>query len=93
MAKLNCWDVKKCGREPNGVKVEELGVCLASTEAMVDGINGGQKGGRACWALVGTLCGGAVQASFAKKVGSCLECEFYKQVEGEEGPTFIGSLE
>jgi hypothetical protein len=28
--KLNCWEVKKCGREPGGVKVKELGVCPAS---------------------------------------------------------------
>lgn len=92
MSKLNCWEVKKCGREENGPKVAELGVCLAATEAAVDGINAGKNGGRACWALAGTLCGGKVQGTFANKAGNCLDCEVYKLVEGEEGTDFIGAL-
>ena len=31
MSLINCWEVKKCGREPGGAKVAELGVCPAST--------------------------------------------------------------
>ncbi|MGE5174112.1 MAG: two-CW domain-containing protein, partial [Betaproteobacteria bacterium] len=27
MEKLNCWEHKKCGRQPGGHKVAELGVC------------------------------------------------------------------
>jgi len=28
--KLNCWEFKKCGRQPGGPKVAELGVCPAT---------------------------------------------------------------
>jgi hypothetical protein len=86
MAKLNCWEFKKCGREPGGAKASELGVCPAATETRTDGINDGKKGGRACWALAGTLCGGKVQGDFAMKLGNCMQCEFYQLVGKEEGP-------
>ena len=93
MAKLNCWDFKKCGREPDGAKARELGVCPASTETRVNGTNGGTNGGRACWAITGTLCGGKVQGTFSAKVGNCLECEFYQLVGAEEGPNHEGARE
>jgi hypothetical protein len=84
MAKQNCWEFKKCGRQPGGPKAAELGVCPAAVETKANGINGGVKGGRACWALTGTLCGGKVQGTFAAKFGSCMSCEFYKTVQAEE---------
>ncbi|MGA9594848.1 MAG: hypothetical protein WBV06_01715 [Acidimicrobiia bacterium] len=98
MAKKNCWEFKRCGREPGGSKARELGVCAAAVETRCDGINGGSNGGRACWALAGTLCGGVVQGTFAAKVANCLKCEFYRAVQGEEGaalvsaPTIMASL-
>jgi hypothetical protein len=64
----------------------QLGVCPAATETALQGVNGGKNGGRACWALAGTLCGGKVQGSFAKKMTNCLKCDFYQQVAAEEGP-------
>lgn len=82
----NCWDFKKCGRELGGIKAKELGVCPAATESRLNTTNSGKNGGRACWALTGTLCGGKVQGTFASKVGNCLQCEFYKLVAHEEGP-------
>ncbi len=84
--KMNCWQVKKCGREPGGLKVVELGVCPAAAETALNGVNNGRNGGRACWALAGTLCGGKVQGSYAMKLTNCLKCEFYHQVATEEGP-------
>jgi hypothetical protein len=51
MNKQNCWEYKKCGREPNGLKALELGICPASTEKKIDKVNSGKNGGRACWAL------------------------------------------
>lgn len=84
--KLNCWQVKKCGRQPGGPKVAELGVCPAATERALNGTNGGTNGGRACWALAGTLCGGTVQGSYAMKLTNCIQCAFYQQVAAEEGP-------
>ena len=86
MPKLNCWELKKCGRESGGAKVAELGVCPAATELRLHDTNSGRNGGRACWALTGTLCGGKVQGTFAMKLGNCLACEFYKLVATEEGP-------
>lgn len=85
MVKQNCWEFKKCGREKGGAKAAELGVCSASTETRVNGSNGGKNGGRACWAVTGTLCGGVVQGTFATKLGNCNKCEFFKLVSSEEG--------
>jgi hypothetical protein len=86
--KQNCWQVKKCGREPGGANVSHLGVCPAAIETALNGINGGKNAGRACWAIAGTLCDGKVQGTFAQKMINCLECEFYQQVVAEEGPDY-----
>ena len=88
MAKQNCWEFKKCGRELGGLKAKELGVCPASTQTKAHGMNSGKNGGRTCWALTGTLCGGKAQGSFAEKVGNCMACEFYKLVSEEEGANY-----
>ena len=84
MSKLNCWEFKKCGREPGGAKIEELGECLAANNSEVDGTNGGKSGGRVCWALAGTFCGGEVQGEFAMKMDNCIKCDFYHTVSNEE---------
>lgn len=78
--KQNCWEFKKCGREPGGPKVADLGVCPAAISGASDGINGGKNGGRYCWAVTGTFCGGKVQGTFAQKQLSCMSCDFFKQV-------------
>ena len=88
MAKLNCWEVTRCGREPNGSKVKELGECAAAKEKRMDGVNSGKNGGRACWVLEGTLCGGKVQGNFAEKLSNCMQCDFYQQVRKEEGADY-----
>lgn len=82
--KLNCWEFNKCGREPGGVNVEELGVCPSSVETRAGGINGGINGGRACWAISGTLCGGTVSGTFVTKYRDCRGCAFYLKVKKEE---------
>jgi len=84
---LNCWEVTGCGREPGGIRVNEFGECRAATEARCDAINHGVNAGRACWLVAGTLCGGEVQGGFAQKLATCMECDFYKQVQAEEGST------
>lgn len=86
--KLNCWEFKKCGRYPEGEKVAELGVCPVAVAASANGTNYGKNGGRVCWAIAGTLCGGNVQGTFAQKVGNCIRCEFFKKVAWEEGANF-----
>lgn len=64
---MNCWEFKKCGREKNGVKSAELGVCPAYPDS-----------GRRCAVVVGTLCGGTIQGTFAEKFQNCRKCEFYQ---------------
>jgi len=86
MGKLNCWEFKQCGRNPGGAKVAELGVCPAATESRTEGMHGGKMGGRACWAIAGTFCGGKQQGSFVSKLTTCLECNFHETVLQEEGP-------
>lgn len=34
--------------------------------------------GKDCWKVAGTMCGGKPQGSFARKLISCMYCEFYK---------------
>jgi hypothetical protein len=68
MPKQNCWEFKKCGRAVGGVKEKELGTCPANVTRELDGTHGGKNAGRACWIVSGTMCGGNVQGTFAKKV-------------------------
>lgn len=63
---MNCWEFMKCGRELGGEKESELGVCPAYPDH-----------GRRCAHIVGTLCGGAVQGSYAVKLRDCMKCDFY----------------
>jgi eukaryotic-like serine/threonine-protein kinase len=90
--KLNCWEFKKCGREPGGAKAVELGICPASTDIRFHGTHTGKNAGRSCWIVSGTLCKGELQGEFAKKYKNCLECDFYKSVRTEETPHFINSI-
>ena len=85
---VNCWEMKKCGREPGGSKIKEMGVCPAATSDKCNNINHGLKGGRICWAVTGTFCGGKVQGTFASKQLSCMTCEVYKKVKAEESTGF-----
>jgi len=66
-ARLNCWEFMKCGREIGGAKVQELGVCPAYPDH-----------GKHCAHIVGTLCRGEVQGSFARKFRTCRKCPFYQ---------------
>lgn len=93
MFKKNCWEHKTCGRQPGGENTQELGICPVAKHTKAHGINHGINGGRACWAIEGTLCGGEVQGTFAQKMGNCMDCDFYSQVRQEEGTDYKGSRE
>lgn len=82
--RLNCWEYKKCGREPRGARAVELGVCPAASDTSFHGLNQGKNAGRICWAVAGTFCGGKVQGTFAEKRRSCIDCDFFKLVQVEE---------
>ncbi|PIX39266.1 MAG: hypothetical protein COZ56_18015, partial [Armatimonadetes bacterium CG_4_8_14_3_um_filter_58_9] len=86
--KQNCWEFKQCGREPGGSRVAVLGICPAATDASNNGLNCGVNGGRTCWAVAGTLCGGKVQGTFAQKRLACMACDFFQLVRPEEGNQF-----
>jgi hypothetical protein len=85
MATQNCWEFKKCGREPGGARSTDLGICAAAVETRTHGMNSGTNGGRTCWVVSGTLCGGEVQGALAMKLVNCMQCDFYKLVMKEEG--------
>ena len=93
MAKINCWEFMDCGRQTNGSKTADLGVCPASIEIKAHGINEGKNGGRACWAIPETLCGGDRQGSFAEKVDDCLKCKFYHLILEEQIGQLSGATE
>jgi len=89
MKAMNCWEFKKCGRQPGGNKVAELGICIATTDGRVDGLNHGTNAGRICWFVSGTLCGGKVQGSYAIKLTNCMSCNFYQLVTKEESSSRV----
>ena len=90
--KKNCWEIKKCGRQEGGEHVHDLGICPATTEKKLDGTHGVENAGRACWVVAGTMCGGKVQGTFAKKFENCGVCDFFKAVRDEERSAFELSI-
>ena len=64
---MNCWEFKKCGREPGGANVKEFGVCPVYPNQ-----------GTNCATVAGTFCGGQVQGTFAMKLSNCMKCDFFK---------------
>ncbi len=85
---VQCWEFKECGREQGGKLVAEMGLCPAAEAQEHDGLNSGKNGGRICWAITGTFCGGVVQGTHAQKISNCLVCDFFKQTKAEEGKGF-----
>jgi hypothetical protein len=87
--KKNCWEFNRCGREPGGKNVRELGICRASTDTKSNGFNNGVNGGRICWTINGTFCNRLSETYdrkplYARNV-SCISCYFFKKVKQEEG--------
>lgn len=88
MAKMNCWEYKQCGRQLDGPRAKEPGVCPAAVNFTNAGKNDGTAAGRICWSVAGTLCGGRIQGTTAEKVVDCTKCDFFNMVMSEEGATF-----
>jgi hypothetical protein len=84
--KKNCWEVKACGR---CTTMQGDDACPVCREAKVNGIHGGKNGGRVCWTIAHTRCGGVTQGTFSDKFTSCKECDFYKMVKEEEKGSFM----
>lgn len=62
--------------------------CPVCKEDKLDGIHGGVKGGRACWVIPHTKCGGSTQGLLSSKFIMCMECDFYNMVRQEEQESF-----
>ncbi len=91
MTPVNCWEYKKCSREPGGAVAAGREACPATTAHALDGLNRGRNGGRVCWAIAGTFCEGGPTGRFAVKIASCLDCDFFIKVQKEEGGNFQGA--
>lgn len=81
---LNCWQFKKCGREPGGRNVEQSGVCSVAVEIGADGIHSGKNGGRCCWVITNSVCESSTHGFCLKKIRGCRKCDFYFLVEKAE---------
>ncbi len=88
MRRLNCWEFKKCGREPGGRLATRRGVCPAASFAAADGYLGGTNGGRACCFVAGTLCEENLQGTYRDKGKDCMDCDFYQRLRREHGAAF-----
>lgn len=93
MSRKNCWEVKNCERQPGGDQVAALGECSVFSAFACHRVNSGINGGRACWAIAGTMCGGKIQGTFADKIKNCANCDFFHQVAEEEGAGFVTTPE
>lgn len=91
--RVNCWEFKKCEREPGGDKAANFGVCPSPCTKELDEVNEGHNGGRSCWCVAGTFCNGKPQGTFVEKFGSCLKCDFYLNVRSEEGDQYVSTVE
>lgn len=89
VVKKNCWEFKKCGRQPGGGHVDDRGECPAVKAFKAHGLNEGINGGRSCWAVAGTFCHGQTQGTFVSKFVDCSRCDFFIQVMKEEGERLI----
>lgn len=73
--------------------MDEFGVCPATTEKSMDGIHRGDNAGRACWVIAGTYCGGKLQGTYAKKIGNCAHCDFFKLILEEEKTNIADAID
>jgi hypothetical protein len=89
MKRRNCWEFKQCGREPGGLRTNQLGICPVAKEASFAGTNRGENAGRYCWRVAGTFCEGKIEGTFAVSFISCSHCNFYRLVQEEEGDDLV----
>ncbi len=85
--KTNCWDFMKCGRGPENSSKKACHTCPATNSSTLDGLNDGEKAGRACWLIAGTFCSNNISGTFAEKIESCRDCDFYRHVNKNSGQT------
>ena len=89
MSSQNCWEIKNCGRQVNGPRAGEAGVCPAALESSLNGVHGGKNAGRACWVIEKTLCENEIQGHFGSKFARCQVCDVYKNVKADARGSFV----
>jgi hypothetical protein len=92
-SKINCWEFKKCGREPGGINEKSLGICPVTKYKKLNNVHGGKNAGRTCWIVAGSLCKGEIQGFFAAKIKNCEKCDFFQAVCAEEYPNLKDHLQ
>ena len=85
---LNCWEFKECGQCQGSASLDGDTNCPVPGSIDQNGANRGENAGRYCWRVADTFCDGGIQGTFAQKLQTCIECDFFKKVQEEEGPAF-----
>ena len=85
MKNQNCWEYKDCGRGPHGSND-----CPAAKDKALHGVHGGLNAGRACWVVTGTSCESGTSGVFARQLGNCWKCDFFKLVLIDEQKSETG---
>lgn len=83
VARLNCWEARRCGHGPGTQEV-----CPAAVDTTSNGVNNGINAGRICWTVNGTPCSGSSRGTFVDKLDACLACDFFQRVRADEGEQF-----
>ena len=78
---INCWEFKRCGREPGGENAFADGICPAAIESRANGIHQGMNGGRCCWVISDSYCKIGEKDDVAGTFVECRNCEFYAIVK------------
>jgi hypothetical protein len=95
-ARRNCWEIKACGLEPGGHRVEECGVCSVAQSGFdgdpaTPGPNHGKGAGRTCWTVEDSFCqrntGLGEQTGLARFM-VCKNCVVFREVCEQEGTGF-----
>ena len=85
---MNCWEFKKCGREPGGKNSQRLGTCRASIENKFNGVNHGVNAGRYCWKVKISEENNNESDKTLSAIMNCIECDFFIKVKAEEKNKF-----
>ena len=88
--KLNCWEFKKCGREPGGRNLALFGPCSVPAATGFNNINNGKNGGRSCWIIRESACEKIMRRCCVQEIRECRQCNFYRFVnEPEKEPATV----
>ncbi|MCI5208169.1 MAG: hypothetical protein D3910_05130 [Candidatus Electrothrix sp. ATG2] len=82
--KLNCWEFKKCGREPGGKNITVFGVCPIPVEIGFNSVNNGKNGGRSCWIIRESACEPVMRKCCVQEIKECRLCDFYRFINKEK---------